>query len=252
MRTRLTVLFALIMMISAKSQVEQLIISDFDRIVLLIKTDNTQALSQLVNYPLKRNNPLPDITTSKEFIADYPVLFDTAFKKKLDQYKESDVLFRAGSYGLIGGPFAGDMWIDQNGKILSLNYSSAAERERQQRMTDSIKKLMNPEVNSFKANIKVCSSDKHLVRIDATDKGIRYVSWRNGDKISDRPEVILNDGVISFEGTQGGMVWTFKDGDWVYKVNEVDLCENATDCGIFLTILHNGVEQEKERCTETK
>lgn len=85
-------------------------------------------LSSLIDYPLKRENPLPDIKSSADFISRFRVIFDHSFKQQLSQYNDSDIFEHNGSYGLVGGSFSGEIWINDKGKIKALNYSSAEEQ----------------------------------------------------------------------------------------------------------------------------
>ncbi len=224
-------------------------ITNYQRIARLLKYDSVKTLAKLVTYPLKRFNPVPDINNAKEFISYYDTLFDGEFKKRVIKLKDSDIFQHEGNYGL----FAGDIWIDENGKIISINHSSDKEEALSLKITNELKSKMYPEVNSWESNIIVIKCDKFIVRLDNTkDKGIRYVSWSKGKQISDKPDLILYNGIEEFQGTQGGVTWTFKNGQWTYVVDEVNMCENDNDCGTFLRILSNGKIVESIRCTEIK
>ena len=224
-------------------------IKNYRRIARLIQYDSVKQIAALVEYPLRRVNPLPDINNAKEFISYYDTLFDTEFKKKVINFKDSDIFQHEGNYGL----FAGDIWIDESGKILAINHSSDAEQKLSQKITNELKSKIYPSVKSWETNIMVCKCDKFLIRLDNTkDSGIRYVSWGRGKQISDKPDLILYHGDEEFQGTQGGVTWTFKSGDWTYIVDEVDMCENDDDCGLFLRILKNEKLVESIRCIETK
>ncbi len=116
----------------------------FREIIRLIKADKVNELSWMVAYPLTRENPMPDIVDAKAFIAHYPVLFDKAFKKKLLTYNDSIVFEHHGTYGLVGGIFDGDIWINQEGKIAAVNYSSVRENELRNQLTKEIQSKIYP------------------------------------------------------------------------------------------------------------
>jgi len=99
------------------------IVKSYHRIVALIKNDKANELAAMVEYPLKRKNPLPDIANAKQFIANYSMLFDDAFKQKLKLYNDSDIFQHNDSYGLVGGAFNGDMWVNESGKITGITYT---------------------------------------------------------------------------------------------------------------------------------
>ena len=154
-------------------------LQEFYHIIALIKNDKANELSRLIEYPLRRENPLPNILTAKQFIAYYPTMFDAAFQKKLKMLNDSDIFEREGSYGLVGGIFDGDIWMDENGKVAAVNYSSQKEQSLQNDLIKSIQSQMYPTVNSWTDNILVCRSKNLLIRIDDTKSGTRYVSWSN-------------------------------------------------------------------------
>src|SRR5436190_4732864 len=121
------------------AQVDTFIVKRFRQIIRLIETDNAKSLAKLVNYPLKRSNPLPNINNSTDFISYYPVLFDESFKKLLKKYDGNDIFEHNGEYGLVGYDFTGEIWIDEGGKILGITYSSKKEQEIRQILTEKIK-----------------------------------------------------------------------------------------------------------------
>src|SRR5258706_5303817 len=92
---------------SVSQNIDSSVIAQFNRIIQLIKSDNVIELSKCINYPIRRQNPLPDILNLAEFIREYPILFDSAFKERLKSYSDSDVFEHNGAYGLGGGEFAG-------------------------------------------------------------------------------------------------------------------------------------------------
>src|SRR4051812_23326390 len=126
MKTKLPILVVVILSIpfTSKCQYNNGIEKKFQRIVNLIRADNFIELSDLVNYPLYRENPIPVITTKKEFVSRAASIFDSAFKSKLGNYNDSIVFEHNGAYGLVGGQFEGDIWVDDYGKIISINYQS--------------------------------------------------------------------------------------------------------------------------------
>ena len=228
------------------------IIRRFRQIIILIKENKVNELSAMVEYPLKRENPLPDINSPERFIVYYPILIDKAFRAKIRLYNDSDIFEHHGQYGLVGGPFSGEVWIDENGKIAAINYSSPKEIELKNQLTKQIQAHIYPAINSWVENILVCRSKTLLIRVDSTSKGIRYVSWSKGRSMSEKPDLILNHGVEEAQGTMGGWTWTFKNGDWTYIVDDVEMCESDKGCGWFLRLFYKGKMQSPISLKETK
>jgi hypothetical protein len=217
-----------------------------------MESDNSKELSKLIDYPLERQNPLPDIKSPNDFINYYSTLFDSSFKKLLNQYNDSDIFEHNGGYGLVGGGFAGEIWIDEDGKISTINYSSKEEQKAKQSLIDKIKKEMYPTVSSWDENILVAKSEKLLIRLDRTDKGLRYVCWSKGRTIKDSPDIILYDGIEEAQGTMGGWTWTFKNGDWTYIVDDAEMCDEPKNCGLFLQLLFKDELKSNIKLIETK
>lgn len=254
MKAILYIAIFLFMIPVTRADVPPAVRKKFKQIIRLIKEDKANELAALVVYPLKRVNPLPDIANQKAFIADYKVLIDDAFKKKLLSYNDSIVFEHHGLYGLVGGDFDGDLWIDENGKITAINYSSKREKQLQNELIKTIKKHINPAVNTWDYNILVGKSEKLLVRVDymGKEKGIRYALWSKGRPTSEKPDLILYKGKDEAKGTQGGWTYTFKNGDWTYVVDDVEMCESDDQCGLFLRLSFKGVEKSSTKLKEIK
>lgn len=237
---------------TCQATVDKFIIKRFRLIIRLIESENPKELSKFVSYPLYRDNPLPDIKNSNEFISYFSILFDKSFKNLLKHYIDSDIFEHNGSYGLVGGSFNGQIWIDENGKISAISYSSKEEQKRKEILTAKIKNEMYPTVNSWSENILVAKSEKLLIRLDRTDKGIRYVCWGKGQTTKDAPDIVLYNGVEEAQGTIGGWTWTFKKGDWTYIINDVEMCGNDPTCGLFLELLCKDERKSNIKLKEIK
>ena len=135
---------------ACQAQVPVKVLNKYQQIASLIKQNDAKGLSNLIDYPLKRGNPLPDIKTQKEFISYYSTLFDSSFKEKFLCYNDTDIFEHDGAYGLVGGPFNGDIWMYDNCKIESINYSSAEEKKLKDEIISKIKAKMNPAVRDWK------------------------------------------------------------------------------------------------------
>ena len=50
----------------------------------------------------------------------------------------------------------------------------------------------------------------------------------------------------------GGIKYTFKNGDWSYVVDEIDMCEKSTECGLFLRLIFKDVQKSCIKLSEIK
>jgi hypothetical protein len=187
------------------------------------------------------------------------ILFDSSFKSKLLSYNDSDVFEHNGYFGLVGGPFSGDIWMDENGLVASINYQSAAELKLQKKLTHEIQNKIYPSVKMWKENILVCETNKFLIRVDLLDNDeLRYIAWSKPKTITEKPDLILSHGVQEFQGTMGGVTYTFSNGQYYYQVDQRDMAESEDQIGLFLRVFDNkkDLKDEKEltsyRCLELK
>lgn len=242
------ILLLLLGSISLNAQNNPGCLNQYRKIASLIINDKAKELSGLLVYPIKRSNPLPDIKSKEEFIKLFPSLFDRSFKTQLQKITEEDLIDRNNGCGL----FAGDLWINEEGKIIAINYESVAEQQRYNDILHKVKKTIHPSLSNFNSNILVWRSGKLTVRVDEVNGNFRYAAWSKGKPMSALPDMVLNNGVQEFQGTAGGVTYTFRNNDWTYIVDQVDLCETEENCGKFIRILQGAEEKYKFRCLEVK
>jgi len=223
------------------------IINKITHTINLIKGDSITKLSEMVYYPLKRANPLPDIFSEREFIASYHILFDDEFKRKILTDSISDIFFAEGNYAILNG----EVWFDENGIIIAMG-SSTSEKKIQDALTRKIFDSMYAWIKPWIRNCLVIKSDGFLARVDETEDGYRYISWGKGKTISEKPDIILYKGDKDFMGTQGGVQYTFKNGDWSYVFVDDYLSERPETEGVHLLLLYKGKEKKSYKCEELK
>lgn len=212
--------------------------NQLDTLIKLIKHDGITGLADKIRYPIKRPNPIPDIETREQFILYYPILFDSTFKKKLTSkiFDSSNTIDRDEGFGLSNG----DLWLDHAGRIMAVNYSSAQELELLRLLHQETENKIHTTVQNWKRNILVCQSDEFLIRIDLLeDNQLRYISWSKTKNISEKPDLVLFNGKRDFQGTMGGVTYTFEDGDWTYTIDRVQLAESEDQLGLYLRVYQN-------------
>jgi len=221
------------------------------KIVELIKNDEFSRLSEMIRYPIKRPNPIPDIENKESFLRYCSTLFDDNFKQKLinAKFTSDNTISRDGDFGLLYGY----IWLNRAGEIIALNYNSDKELSMQKKLTDETKSLIHPSVKDWKTNIMVCKSDKFIIRIDLMDDlTLRYASWSIPKSISDKPDLVLFNGIEEFHGTSGGVTYIFQNSKWKYAIEKVNICEKDEDCGLFFKLLISDQEKRKTRLQEVK
>lgn len=215
------------------------------KILNLINQNKAAELAELVNYPLQRPNPIPDIKNAKEFVAYYPNLFDAKFKKLIPKFSQKEVFVRNGLFGMVGNVFHGEIWFDETG-IVSINYFSDKEMALEKSLSKMIKAVIHPSVNQWESNVFVASSKNLLVRVDNLANGdIRYASWSKGKPISQKPDLVILKGEEVHEGTMGSTFWTFTNNNWKYTILNQEACENCDQSSYELVLQENGVEKSR-------
>jgi hypothetical protein len=224
----------------------------YRQIVSCVSRNDAEKLSTYIAYPLRREYPLPDIKNPAVFKAWYPKIFDQPFRKKLSTFSNKIVFERNGAYGLVGGEFHGEIWLNEQGKIIAINYLSAEESKLKAALTVKIKNEMHPSVRDWTKNILVAQSLKLTIRIDETPKGFRYASWSKGRSMAEEPDLILYGGVAEPQGTMGGWSWSFTNGEWRYVVDDVRMAETDDQLGLFLRLYQNDTEKSTIRLKEVR
>lgn len=220
-------------------------------LVDLIGEDRVEELADRVQFPLQRTNPIPDITTKEEFIAYYPTLFDSTFKQELTStlFDSTNTIDHYTGFGLLNGT----IWLDHDGRIMTVNHHSKQERALRQKLQQEVQNQMHPSVAEWLENVLVCETEKFLVRIDRDiDNKLRYASWSRPKTFMDAPDLVLNNGVREFQGTMGGITYTFQSSNWTYKLDQVDMAESEEQMGLFLAVYENGVEKMRVKAEKTK
>ena len=214
----------------------------FSRIVNLIKEDKVKKLSGLIAFPIKRDNPVPDIENKQEFIKYYPILFDQDFKLKLDTFKVSDIFQIGDNYGILNGA----LWMNAEGKIITVNYQSKSELSLAAKLTAEERSTLYPSIRQWQQNKYKCLTDKYMFRVDDTEKGYRLALWYYPSKWMDKPSLIMYNGMLEFSGKNAE--YTFHAGSWTYLVEDIRISSADGLFGVLMTISKNGLEKRTSQC----
>ena len=121
----------------------------------------------------------------------------------------------------------------------------------------STNKLLHRGILTIRENennkfILICKSKGLTIRVDQFKDSYRYCAWNKGKSITSMPDLIIYDGVVEKQGTMGGYTWTFKNKEWTYVIDEIDLCDTAPECGIFFELYLNDKLYKKQKMTKIK
>lgn len=209
-----------------------------NRIISLFKQQKIADIATIISYPLKRENPIPAIKNENEFKQRFPEVFDQWLidliaQSKIEQWTE------VGWRGIMLSN--GTIWIGSDeGKITAVNYQSAFEKKLKQTLIQQQKEYIHSSLKQFKSPVYTIKTEKYLIRIDElANEKYRYASWKIGGKENLRPDIVLNNGKLDFEGSGGNHVITFTNGIYTYKIYRNIIAEKNTPDIILIVQKNN-------------
>ncbi|WP_428230767.1 hypothetical protein [Flavobacterium sp.] len=137
---------------------------------------------------------------------------------------------------------SGDIWIDTDGRLISINYQSQYEKELKDKLITGKKGKLNSALTNFKKPVCILETSKFRIRIDDLgNDSYRYASWSLKQSMSEKPDLVLNNGKFIQEGTGGNHSFEFKKGNYIYTCYIIVLGEKNTPPA-RLVISQNGKE----------
>ncbi|HSZ32819.1 MAG TPA: hypothetical protein VK772_05890 [Puia sp.] len=206
------------------SKENQKIVADF---IAEVKNPNKNNLCSSISFPFKRQYPIPDINNRHEFLKRYKEVFDDSLTKMILTSDPAKDWAAVGWRGIM--LLNGVLWIDYNGRFIGVNYQSKCEKEEYERLVRMDKSRLYESVNKFEKPMFVLETSKHQIRID--DMGndqYRYVSWPLKSKMNKKPELVIENGQIEFEGTGGNSTYTFKNAGYIYQCSIIVMGEESS------------------------
>lgn len=203
-----------------------------DHLVQLFKQNNKSAIAQSIRYPLQREEPIPEIKNAKEMMNRFDQVFDAELKQDISHSKPSQWTAMGGRGLMLDN---GKIWFDGK-RITAVNYSSQAEQHYKHELTAAQKQQLHPSLRSFKAPVLAFKTQSFNIRIDELSNGkYRYAAWKAGQKQSEKPALVLNNGTVEFDGSGGNHHYLFKNGAYSYVVERNILAESTTP-DVYLTV----------------
>jgi hypothetical protein len=187
-------------------------------IVNVFKSENISSISKLVSYPLEREYPIPPIRNESEFIARFNQLFDHDLRRAIVSSNIARDWNEVGWRGIMLND--GDIWLDYDGKIMSINYQSKAEKNLKNYISARGRGSLHRSVNAYAQSIIQWNTKRFYIRVDDVGQGqLRYAAWPVGTKTTDKPDIVLLNGELVFDGSGRNHRYIFKNGDFSYQLN---------------------------------
>ena len=219
MKFRLLLLILLVSKIgySQSEKLDDYKVAKINNVIALFKQKNIEKISNIINFPLRREYPISSIKNGIEFKQRFSEVFDKVLIDKIANSK-TEQWSEVGWRGIMLDN--GVVWIDSyEGKITAVNYQNDFEKKLRKDLIDKEKENVHISLKTFESPTYKIKTKKYLIRIDElTNNKYRYASWKISEKESSKPDIILNNGELEFQGSGGNHVIIFANGNYTYKI----------------------------------
>jgi hypothetical protein len=188
-----------------------------NNVIKLFKSNNIGDISNIISFPLDRQYPIPSIKNKNEFIKRFSEVFDKIIidkiaNSKIEQWSE------VGWRGITLD--AGVVWMaNSDGIITAVNYQSDFEKKLRNDLIAKEKENLHISLKTFENPTYKIKTKTSYIRIDELkDYKYRYASWKIGADESSKPDIIIDNGELEFEGSGGNHVITFLKENYTYKI----------------------------------
>jgi hypothetical protein len=190
-------------------------IQSIQKLINTFNTSNKIKIADLIYYPLRREYPLKDVKDKNDFIQRFDDIFDKGFLDRLAKSKISD-WSEVGWRGIMFDN--GTLWIDDDGKIVTVNYQSPKEKQLLVKAIQVEKNQLPKSLQDFENPSYLIFTKNYKIRIDEKTDGVyKYAAWKIKNQKSE-PDIIIENGVWEFQGSGGNHSITFKNDVYTYIV----------------------------------
>lgn len=228
----ISVIFLLVISFDALA-LEQQYVSHVQELIQAIKSDDREEVYNKLIIPLKREKPIPAVKDKSDFLSRYDQIFDQYF---IDKIINSNIHRDWHSVGWRGIMFDnGKLWISEDGRILSINYASEAEKKLRKSLINESRHSLHPSISKFKEPILEWDTRQFHIRIDRMNNDtFRYTAWPIGTTTDKLPDLVLQNGKVVFEGSGGNHYYEFTNDGYRYVCNVVVLGNAESPPGLLV------------------
>lgn len=189
------------------------------------------AVANMVSYPYPRPYPLSVIETPEEFAASWDDFFDAGNTPVI----LTDTYVMIGDKGLMFQ--ASGIWV-RGDNIIPIASTTGAKHYEDAKAKEE--KSIHESLRGYTNVFKICETETKRIRVQQKGEALYYFSWPKTATFADAPDMTLT-GTGEFQGTMGGVTYTFKNGDDTYVLDVPYVCEDPV-CKDTLSV-HKGSEQ---------
>lgn len=199
-------------------------------VISAFKQRDKKAIAALIKYPLRRDTVIPPIQNEAELINRFDEVFDEILIEKI---ASSDPAKDWRGEGWRGISFSdGELWLDADGTIWTITYQTEKEAKLRKSLIEKQKLTLHKSIRVYEHPILEWKTKKFRIRIDYLGEHLgkhqyRYASWGANKPTSDKPDLVLANGKIVFDGGSGGNhYFEFTNGKHTYRC---DVCVLGRD-----------------------
>ena len=187
-----------------------------EQLINIIKTKNKTKIAGFIYFPLRRVYPVKDVKDKEDFINRFDEIFDQELINHISNSKIEDWT-EVGWRGIMLDN--GTVWIDNNGKIVSINYQSPKEKQLLANMIKADKNRLPQSLQNFEKPVYKIITKSYEIRIDENTSGkYRYASWQIKNR-SVEPDLVIENGILEFQGSGGNHIIRFKNKHYTYIIS---------------------------------
>ncbi|MCG3701925.1 hypothetical protein L5F41_07470 [Aliarcobacter butzleri] len=214
------ILFLLIfsVLFANSNELKQSQTENIQKIIKAFQENNIEYISNnLVEYPLKRQYPIPSIKNQEELKKRFSEVFDDKLIEEIKNSKIED-WSEMGWRGIMLNQ--GTLWLNFDEIIIAINYQSDFEKRLREDLIRKEKEQLDSSLKEFIEPTYKIKTKNFLIRIDKIDDSkYRYSSWKIGKSESSKPDLVLLNGEIEYSGTIGHQYFTFKNRNYTYEID---------------------------------
>ena len=94
-------------------------------------------------------------------------------------------------------------------------------QQAKQQLHPSLQELISPKL--------IWQTAKFRVRVDQTEQGLRYASWKKDAKVNSPADLVLDNGKLIVDGTGGNHRYEFSNGAYRYVLNVLLISDGRAD-----------------------
>jgi len=240
-------LFSFLHIISFSQQLNPEDKPELEKFISAFASNDLGEILPYITYPLRRQYPLPDIKNDVEFIYAFNTIFDDSLIHEITNSNIDEDWSRVGWRGIM--LHHGSIWLTEDYKLKAVNAQSTQESLIRNAIIDRDRALIHESLNNYSYPVLVVHSKLHLIRIDEmADYTYRYAVWPMTSNFSNKPDLIIENGELEYQGSGGNHVYNFVNGDYTYELY-IDVLGESDSPEAHLTVKKIGKEIMNSRGT---